>query len=358
MSSTSEAAQIIAIYDSYRTSAYIGFAAVVFLLYDCVLTFDREVALFWTGRANGATALFFTIKYGTVLYNVLSCVSFIPDMSSKGCVIFRLVRFAALVEYLRFFPFAVFSGMRAYALTRNWALGAIVLILSLTPFVINMTQYGQGVRGELDPIIGCLEDLKFTPTEAIMWVVHSSDSALNTHTEYRAPNHSFPVVSRAGLIVADFLLVVVTWRTLASGPLRPHFRARSSRSLTDTMLWNGMSYFTILTILNVLHLAFSVANIASDGAVSTSYITIFTDPLTTILVCRFLLDLQNASTQDVKLGTDDPLHLSTAMGQTSLTFARVLGSVAATIVPVGELEDDRDSSEAESGARSAARVLE
>ncbi|RPD78401.1 hypothetical protein L226DRAFT_291547 [Lentinus tigrinus ALCF2SS1-7] len=332
MSSTSEAAQIIAIYDSFGTSAYIGFAAVVFLLYDCILTFDREVALFWTGRVNGATALFFAIKYGTVLYNVLSCVSFIPDMSSKVCD--GLVRFAALVEYLRFFPFAVFSGMRAYALTRNWALGAIVLILSLTPFMINLTQYGQGVRGELDPIIGCLEDLKFTPTEAIM----------------------FPVVSRAGLIVADFLLVVVTWRSLASGPLRPHFRARSSRSLTDTMLWNGMSYFTILTILNVLHLAFSVANIASDGAVSTSYITIFTDPLTTILVCRFLLDLQNASTQDVKLGTDNPLHLSTAMGQTSLTFARVLGSVAATIVPVGE--DDRDSSEAESGGRSAARVLE
>ncbi|TFK80365.1 hypothetical protein K466DRAFT_559142 [Polyporus arcularius HHB13444] len=283
----------------------------VFLLYDCIITCDREIALFWTSQMSGASVLFFMIKYGTILYEVLCVIAFLPTMSSKGCDV--LVRFAAFIENLRFLPLAAFAAMRGYALTRSWAITTIIFTLSLIPLVINMIQYGLGVRGVLDSIIGCGEDMESTPTEAIM----------------------FPIASRAGLIIADFLLVVVTWLTLAAGPLRPRFRVRSSRSLTDIMLWNGMSYFSILTILNVLHLAFSVADVARDGASSMSYITLVIDPLLAVLVCRFLLDLQDASRRNIKLGTDDALHCSTLDEQASLSFARVLGS-GATIIPIDE----------------------
>lgn len=66
-----------------RNTANVSLVLAVFLLYDCIITLDREVRLFWTSKVNGASALFFMLKYGTVLYNVLSCVSFIPDMSNE-----------------------------------------------------------------------------------------------------------------------------------------------------------------------------------------------------------------------------------------------------------------------------------
>ena len=58
--------------------------------------------------------------------------------------------------------------------------------------------------------------------------------------------------------------------------------------------------------------------------------------ITTILISRFLLDLQHANKQDVQLGTDDhqpSSWASTATTEGSLTFARALGSLSSTIDP-------------------------
>ena len=50
-------------------------------------------------------------------------------------------------------------------------------------------------------------------------------------------------VSRAGLIIADFVLIILTWVTLAVGPARPHLHLgdHSRRSLAAIMLWIGQS---------------------------------------------------------------------------------------------------------------------
>ncbi len=53
--------------------------------------------------------------------------------------------------------------------------------------------------------------------------------------------------------------------------------------------------------------------------------------LTYILITRFLLQLQQANKHNVKLASDHPLHLS--LGDNSPSFARVLGSIGATIMP-------------------------
>ncbi len=86
--------------------------------------------------------------------------------------------------------------MRGYALTRSWAITTMIFTLSLIPLVINMVclyhnlgqsrddditcnfkiQYGLGVRGVLDSIMGCGEDMESTPAEAIMSVVSCSES--------------------------------------------------------------------------------------------------------------------------------------------------------------------------------------
>lgn len=62
--------------------------------------------------------------------------------------------------------------------------------------------------------------------------------------------------------------------------------------------------------------------------------------LTTIMTTRFLCDLQAANRRDMKLDSDDPLHLSRGSSG-SLSFVRVMGSIGATISG-GAVDEDVD----------------
>ncbi|RDX45393.1 hypothetical protein OH76DRAFT_1420855 [Lentinus brumalis] len=321
--SSPSAAQLIDFYSSTLSATYIGLVPIVFLLYDYVLTLGREVGLFWNGTLTGASVLFFVIRYSTLLYEVLDIVEYVPTLSDTNLTSSReqscnlLAQAFNVVNFLRFLPIGLFSAMRAYALSTNRTLSAVIFLLSLTPFVVNFIQYGQGIRGSMLPIGNCEAQINVTPIETII----------------------FPAVSRGGLIVADFLLIVVTWRTLARSSARPRFSfEKAHTSLAAIMFWNGTIYFVVLFLLNVLHMTFTLTSIFG---LERSLIAVFTDPLTTILISRFLLDLQEANRQDVQLGTDDDHIGDTSLtSQASLTFARALGSINSTIVPGATQDHD------------------
>ena len=72
--------------------------------------------------------------------------------------------------------------------------------------------------------------------------------------------------------------------------------------------------------------------------------------VTTVLVSRFLLDLQASNQRALKVGTDDPLYmgstLSSAGRQGSVVFARVVGSLGSAVsssIEYGTEVDDEDS---------------
>ncbi|RPD53089.1 hypothetical protein L227DRAFT_581667, partial [Lentinus tigrinus ALCF2SS1-6] len=77
---------------------------------------------------------------------------------------------------------------------------------------------------------------------------------------------------------------------------------------------------------------------AAVGLDSVSYVTYFTDPITSILISRFLLDLQ-----EVHQYRADPQLSSLSVGQDSLRFSRVMGSLGESLPPPGDtsLEDER-----------------
>ncbi|RPD82079.1 hypothetical protein L226DRAFT_15636 [Lentinus tigrinus ALCF2SS1-7] len=92
-------------------------------------------------------------------------------------------------------------------------------------------------------------------------------------------------------------------------------------------------------MMNVLHLSFSLPALFNDDGISN--ITDFTDPLTAILISRFLLDLQEANQRTVRLDADEALSTVDSLG--SLSFvARTMGSLRSTMVP-GHSEDDNFS---------------
>ncbi|KAI0716577.1 hypothetical protein C8Q76DRAFT_616795, partial [Earliella scabrosa] len=147
----------------------------VFLIYDYVITFGREVDLFWTTKLTGASVLFFTNRYVTLLFNALGLVALghfsdtkvdesrmyrnemvliLRDTVSSCSLYFRSL---GGISYFQYIIWAAFSCLRAFALSRNRLLAAFVGVLMLAPAGINYgAQFVSGLSGVNDPLLGCL----------------------------------------------------------------------------------------------------------------------------------------------------------------------------------------------------------
>ncbi|KAI0735815.1 hypothetical protein C8Q76DRAFT_713304 [Earliella scabrosa] len=153
---------------------------------------------------------------------------------------------------------------------------------------------------------------------------------------------SLSISSRSSLILSDILLIAVTWVTLcrhrAEGSFRKH-------SLLYILVRDGAIYFACLLMLNLMHLLFTLLSIAKTATQAASDITIFTEPMTAILMSRFMLDLQAVDYRSRRLhsqvGTLDETRsdfsgAGSGAGAGSLVFQGVLGSLGSSV-----LSDDR-----------------
>ncbi|RPD68569.1 hypothetical protein L226DRAFT_617443 [Lentinus tigrinus ALCF2SS1-7] len=311
---------------------YCVIAGIVFLLYEYSITFGREVDLFWTRRFTGATALFLANKYITLLNHLIDLSLFIPfHVSDKTCVAFLHSRYSptelcespdVIFKLKRSHPSItvnIYHGpvpfsaimIRALALCKSWLLSVPVFVLLLVPLGANFSVKIYGVN---DPAVGCGMGETIDPTTALKYVSLILLCVL--------------LISRTCLIVADVLLIVIIlWRIPRHALVRA-FTRRNAKTLLDVLYCHGIVYFLVLLILNTLHIVFSFTSI--------SEITYFTEPLTAVLVSRFLMDIQEASQRTVVhvLGAEESSRLDTSGVLTqsqSIVFARIVSSVAAPI---------------------------
>ncbi|KAI0711945.1 hypothetical protein C8T65DRAFT_739401 [Cerioporus squamosus] len=288
MSSDADAAT--ALFSSIYTEHYCQMAACILFIYDAFVTFEREVACFWAKR-GGASLLFFANRWISMTLYIMVLVGFVTFPSDK-----RLVYGHA---ELKFVPAAIFSALRAYVLSRSKLLGLLVLTLSLVPVGANAAVYGYQLSGENFPPFGCLQTGDVNAT-----VGYCSHAMAHTHPE----NYAVIIISRVPLIVADVLLIYITWAKLDSRGALRDMRQSKRLSLSDVLFRDGTMYFVVLLILNVLHLVLSATAIATNS--ESSYVSYFTGPLTATLISRFLLDLQEVNQAVVRLDADDALHSS------------------------------------------------
>ncbi|KAI0653573.1 hypothetical protein C8Q70DRAFT_927400, partial [Cubamyces menziesii] len=231
------------------------------LCYDYVITFGQEVRCIWMRKKTGATVLYLFIRYVCLVsYCILPAVTYILTLnveavstgsssphSHKGCSPRdRTVAFGSHGIY------TAFSAMRALALSgMNCKLAALVFILACGPFAVNIWLYSEnGVHAVTLPVIGCTD--------------------VSNETAYEA---------RIG--------IGMTWRSGGMPGGRP--------SLVKAMVLHGGYYDRTLLILNVLHLTFTLMSELIAAEQTASLIQLFTDPLTIIITCRFLLSLQSAN---------------------------------------------------------------
>ncbi|KAI0326263.1 hypothetical protein GY45DRAFT_1329139 [Cubamyces sp. BRFM 1775] len=307
MSSQDAVTATIQVYESLYLDNRCLVAVMAFLAYEFFITFDSEVELFWMPKMTGAAALFICNRYLPLLGYFLVMCEYIP-MSDSSCAL--MVKIQSTFHFLQYIPWAAFSGLRVFALNgQKWFLPTVVFLLSIVPMVVNFSQYHFGLSGSHDPTFGCLVQVSLTVAQA----------------------KAVTIVARVSLIVADLIVIIVTLATMHRRGLIDHIEARRPLSLASVLLRDGVIYFVVLLILNILHLTFTMLSfvIAFDPS---SQVTTFTEPVTAVLVSRFLLDLQSTNRKSLRLDPSDSMHFDTSFGGT-LSFARVVGSIGEPLEP-------------------------
>ncbi|PIL33869.1 hypothetical protein GSI_03575 [Ganoderma sinense ZZ0214-1] len=281
-----EDAQLIAIAAALAPSNYIVVAISALLVYEWVIGFGKEVNLFWKEKVTAATVLFLLNRYAPLVY-------FLSSFAGNSAHTDK--RYPSRRSIFRINAKSVFSALRTYALCgKRWTLAIPVLVLSLVPLGIDLTRLYWS-HGEMVPIWGC-DTITVVPDNINLMFF-------------------YPSLGRDGLIEL--------YRS-ASFHTTSFIINRRGRNCAQRMLINGTIYFVILLVLNILHLTFTLLSIATDGGFdSTSYVISFSEPITAILVSRFMFDLQKAKQKSQ--------HRSDAAIGTG--FDRALGSIGSTLSP-------------------------
>ncbi|TBU40311.1 hypothetical protein BD309DRAFT_967754 [Dichomitus squalens] len=135
--------------------------------------------------------------------------------------------------------------------------------------------------------------------------------------------------SRACTLAADAIVVFVTWwNTYKSYKIQQE--AEIGPSLARVMLWNGSLYFIVLAGLSIVHIALTALEIDAIF-IDDSYANPFIYPISSILVCHFLLNLRQV---DVDPASES--H-SQSMSADDLRFAAVsAGTLPRFIASLGE----------------------
>ncbi|RPD66871.1 hypothetical protein L226DRAFT_542117 [Lentinus tigrinus ALCF2SS1-7] len=272
--------ELVAIFESSQIGAYFAAASAGLFAYEYAVTFDREVDLFWKRRITVSSILFLINRY----------VPFVVNMFYAPWPLYPTTY--NILEIFQYLPWAVFSALRAYVLTsRGRFIAGFVFLLALVPVVINYVTLGYATP-IVDPLFGC-----------------------------------FTIISRISLITSDLLLMGVTW--LATYKTSRQIKALNQvTSLSSVLFRDGV----LMREWELRRTLISQQILNQNDSPNASYITILTEPITAILISRFLIDLQEANVQS--------MHQHSLESVSTLDFNGVIGSVTFHLPAPGEDPSD------------------
>ncbi|KAI0328672.1 hypothetical protein GY45DRAFT_1337957 [Cubamyces sp. BRFM 1775] len=235
--------------------SYCNTSVAVLFLYYYLTTLQDEYKHYSKHKVTLATLLYIVNRYFPLVFAFYDGPWSTYSSNLRTCAAQTGLTFG--LESLQYFPWAIFSALRTYALQRKVYWAVIVLVLSLAPVIVNLL------------------------------VV--------------------PVLARAPLIIADVIIIVVTWKTQYKTYKLSKAVSQPSR-LTNVILRDGTIYFVVLTGLNTLLLLFEylqyIKILASFQAqADVSILVQFVEPVTTILISEFLTHLYEAAEAVEDTGT-------------------------------------------------------
>ncbi|KAI9062447.1 hypothetical protein FKP32DRAFT_1677387 [Trametes sanguinea] len=251
--SVSESEAYIAAVRTIINETYYTLAAFVLLAFEYVITLDREVRLVWGRKTTGATVLFVLNRYWLFFEYITQVITMFPITVPRFEHTLLLATTCNVIGYMVIVGnagppliWAAFSTLRGYALSgRKWWIAPLIFVFYVPHFILNCLYYAK-LKPELAP----------PPFNCLL----SSSIGEQTWID------TFAITKAASV-------------------------ARMRMSLTNAILKDGTIYFVCLLILNVVNIV--VNAVAENGAVSA-----FQDPITSILVSRFLLNLRDTFGSD------------------------------------------------------------
>ncbi|KAJ8483410.1 hypothetical protein ONZ51_g4715 [Trametes cubensis] len=206
------------------------------------------------------------------------------------------------LEALQYFPWAIFSALRTYALQRKLRWAILVLILSLITVILSSVKEHWLMIHEV-PRDGC------TLSENIPVLFQ------------RRPFG--PALSRGPIIIADIITIVITWKTQYQ-TYNIGRKVSAPSTIATVFLRDGTIYFVVLSVLNTILLVFDYLQVFTDrgASLNLSYLVIFVEPITSILISDFLTHLHEAA--------DAACDSGTLASASTLEF-RIIGPIGASL---------------------------
>ncbi|KAK7685418.1 hypothetical protein QCA50_011281 [Cerrena zonata] len=253
-------------------------AASALIYYDYILTLPTEIRCIWQRKFSAATLIYFTNRYGMLLYQTLmlvhtiSFVSFTEaeaDMSRCN----GALRMCQSLSIMLGLATSAFLGLRLYAIWNNdLRVLAFIMCIGIVGPIINI-----GIIALPSPLVGCGEQQAvFEPQISL---------AYHQLTSFDSLTKFVPIYTTIFAAVA----LILTWIKTAS--IIRAFSTAQTRPRTNVvhlLIRDGTIYFISLLVLTIAR--FVNQNMFTD-------LPTVVDGIQSILISRFLLNLRNVHTR-------------------------------------------------------------
>ncbi|RPD57681.1 hypothetical protein L227DRAFT_565186 [Lentinus tigrinus ALCF2SS1-6] len=278
---------------------YCVLSAFTLLSFEWAITVDREARLVWRRKITGATVLFLLNRYWLFLEYITQVISMYP-LSDRGYVTHTVVQDGMACWMVIIgnagppYIWAVFSALRAYALSKHkWWVLPLTFVWFVPHVVMESLYYSRLKPFEAPPPFNCVLTSSTSESE---WV------------------HTLGI------------------RKVAAG-------VQVKTSLTDALFKDGTLYFVpqrfSTPTLSLRH--------AHGHLQNTSAVTAFQDPITSILISRFILNLRDV-VEGKSDDTTDPSFVRHSRTGT-LNFAEFVDSMGTGLNHGAHSESARSSME-------------
>lgn len=259
--------EIFAAYRRLYIENYCIVASSVWLFYDTLATFPKEVQRIWSRKLTGATAIYFLTRYGAVAERITLMVSlFLKTTTDSRCV--PVLRLDDTLTDLNYAAIGGFTALRLFGIgSGTWLpLVAVVIIWTARIAIAVYLQVTYTPIAFGPPLFGCgaLWSTSFNK-------IYALDTAVNSL-----------------VLASDVLLLAMTWVKTFS----IHRQSRQIGIHTPVaalILRDGTIYFGAILVVQILAI---VSSQQGSGFILWDVWVYFAQIVTVIFLSRFMLNLR------------------------------------------------------------------